>query len=42
MRREGLSKRRLYCRGDWQDIVIYAMTAEEMGISPPRGRLIEK
>lgn len=29
MRREGLSKRRLYLNGKWTDLVLYAMTAEE-------------
>lgn len=32
MRREGLSKRRLFLRGEWLDIVLYAMTSEEMNV----------
>lgn len=31
MRREGKSLRRLYLDGHWQDMVLYAMTAEERG-----------
>jgi [ribosomal protein S5]-alanine N-acetyltransferase len=41
MRREGLSKRRLFLSNQWQDIVIYAMTAEEMGIEGLSGRLMQ-
>ena len=32
MRREGLSKRRLYLRQKWVDMVIYALTAEDVGL----------
>ena len=32
MRHEGLSARRLYLRGQWVDVSIYALTAEEVGI----------
>lgn len=32
MRREGLSKRRLLYRGEWVDMVIYAMTVEEFSL----------
>lgn len=32
MRREGISKRIVYLRGDWQDLVQFAITAEEVGI----------
>ena len=33
MRREGMSRRRLFLRGGWQDLVLYAMTSEELGIT---------
>lgn len=32
MRREGISKRIVYLRGEWQDLVQFAITAEEVGI----------
>ena len=32
MRREGLSKRRLFFRGEWVDMVIYAITVEDLGL----------
>lgn len=32
MRREGLSKRRLFFRGKWVDMVIYAITVEDLGL----------
>lgn len=41
MRREGLSKRRLFLGGKWLDMMIYAMTAEEMGVSGLIGTLMQ-
>ena len=38
MRREGLSKRRLYLGGEWKDMAIYAMTADEMGFKGHTGK----
>ena len=38
MRYEGLSKRRLYLRGQWVDAAIYALTAEDMGIEDSVGK----
>lgn len=32
MRREGISKRVVYLRGEWQDLVQFAITSEEVGI----------
>jgi len=32
MRREGISKRIIYLRDDWQDLIQYAITSEEFGI----------
>ncbi len=32
MRREGLSKKIVYLRGEWQDLVQFAITSEEVGI----------
>jgi len=40
MRREGLSKRRLFLGNEWLDMVIYAMTAEEMGYKGHAGKLM--
>lgn len=40
MRREGLSKRRLYLDGEWKDMVIYAICAEELGIKGSTGELM--
>lgn len=31
-RKEGLSKRVVFIRGDWQDLVQYALTCEDRGI----------
>lgn len=39
MRREGLSKKRLFLYGEWLDSVIFAMTSEDMGIECSAGRL---
>lgn len=41
MRREGLSKRRLYLEGEWKDMAIYALTAEELGIKGSKGELMK-
>lgn len=41
MRREGLSKRRLFLNNEWLDMVIYAMTSEEMGIKGLSGSLMQ-
>ena len=38
MRHEGLSARRLYLRGQWVDVSIYALTAEEVGIEDGVGQ----
>jgi [ribosomal protein S5]-alanine N-acetyltransferase len=40
MRREGLSKRRLFLNHEWVDIAIYALTAEEFGVKGARGSAI--
>lgn len=32
MRKEGVSKRVVYLRGEWQDLVQFAITSEEVGI----------
>lgn len=32
MRREGVSKRVVYLRGEWQDLVQFSITSEEVGI----------
>ena len=32
MRREGLSKRRLFYRDEWVDMIIYAITVEDLGL----------
>ena len=32
MRKEGLKKRALFLNGKWQDIVIYSITCEEVGV----------
>jgi len=32
LRKEGLKKRMVYLRGDWQDLIIYSATCEEFGI----------
>lgn len=32
MRREGVSRRRLYLKNVWQDMVLYALTSEERGL----------
>lgn len=32
MRREGLSKRRLFYQDAWVDMVIYAITVEDLGL----------
>lgn len=40
MRREGLSKRRLYLNNQWLDMVIYAMTAEEIGLRGHTGKIM--
>lgn len=32
MRREGLSKKVVYLRGEWQDLVQFAITSEDVGI----------
>jgi ribosomal-protein-alanine N-acetyltransferase len=32
MRREGISKRVVYLRGEWQDLVQFAITSEDVGI----------
>ncbi len=39
MRREGLSKRRLFLNKKWLDMAIYAITAEEMGVKSITGAL---
>jgi ribosomal-protein-alanine N-acetyltransferase len=39
LRREGLSKRRLYLGNEWLDMDIYAMTAEELGFKGLTGNL---
>ncbi len=42
VRREGFSKRRLYLNEEWLDMVIYAMTAEEMGVKNLTGKIRQK
>lgn len=39
MRREGLSKRRLFLDKKWLDMAIYAITAEEKGVKSITGAL---
>jgi RimJ/RimL family protein N-acetyltransferase len=43
LRREGLSKKRIFLGGEWKDMAIFAMTADEMGFevkpSGPKGTL---
>lgn len=41
MRREGLSKRRLFLEGEWKDMAIYALTAEELGIKGIKGQFMK-
>ena len=41
MRREGLSKRRLFLNNEWLDMIIYAMTSEEMGVKGLSGCLMQ-
>ena len=36
-KREGLSKRRLLINNEWQDIIIYAITCEELGLTWNKG-----
>ncbi|RME83837.1 MAG: N-acetyltransferase [Planctomycetota bacterium] len=40
-RKEGLSKGRLFLRGKWRDMELYAMTAEEWGVEGIVGHLME-
>jgi ribosomal-protein-alanine N-acetyltransferase len=42
MRREGLSKCRLFLHGEWLDMAIYAMTSEEMGVKDLSGSFHER
>ncbi len=39
LRKEGYSKRRLYLDGQWQDMVLYAITSEERSINHNTGKL---
>lgn len=38
MRKEGLKRRAVLLRGKWQDLVMYTLTCEEMGIKWKHGR----
>ncbi len=40
LRREGLSKRRLYLNSQWEDVSIFAITSEECGVKHTSGKLI--
>ena len=33
MRREGLSRKRVFSSGHWRDLVLYALTTEDQGYS---------
>ena len=39
MRYEGLSKKRIFERGDWQDLRIYSLTAEDLGFKYDNSRI---
>ncbi len=39
LRREGMSKRRLFLNNKWEDMLIFAMTAEERGVNSISGQL---
>lgn len=41
LRREGLSKRRLFLNSEWLDMNIYAMTADELGFKGHTGKPIQ-
>ena len=41
MRYEGLSRRRLYVRDQWQDMALYAITAEDLGLEALVGDAME-
>ena len=41
LRREGLSKRRLFLNNEWLDMNIYAMTADELGFRGHTGKPIQ-
>lgn len=41
MRREGVSKKRLYLGGKWCDMVIYALTAEDRGFHQHTGDMVK-
>lgn len=41
MRREGLSKMRLFLDGKWCDMVIYAATAEDRGLHHHKGEMVK-
>ena len=41
MRYEGLSRRRLYVRDQWQDMALYAITVEDLGLESTVGNAME-